>query len=53
MKIRQGKVFSEWYSGVKTDVLKIKTIQKAEKQKRYISGNGKNLNNNNNNNNNK
>ena len=31
------------YSGVKISVLKTKTIQKAEKQKQYISENDKNL----------
>ena len=30
-------------SGVKIAALKIKTIQKVEKQKQYISENGKNL----------
>lgn len=27
---------NEWYAGVKTDVLKIKTIQKSEKNKNIL-----------------
>ena len=34
---------NEWYWGAKIAVLKIKIIQVAEKQKQYISDNGRNL----------